>query len=548
MLRKVLAASLALALIGLVLLLRRAANAEDLSQLEGIARARVKVNDELCARIAQVYHLCPENHLFPTLVLRGVPKEVIACDFNIAKDLEYLPDAELLACLETYKPVEWEKDAARLQKHIHELQNPKDCKQPKSTNFLKPDWEPTTDAKGNWAREDGTGKLVDMEKPKWHLLNWLNHGWAYNLFVFSWSAGNHWIAGIPVITGNSKYRFTDWACGRGYSCELSPLSSCAIEDVDPSGVLVYGLGMTPKNVMTLDQVCKPHGEYLMRYGRCDCEPNFIAATDAQYSFCKPYSAIDLTIERKRQHVKFYEENRKTAIQGDEVWFANNAPGEENPYSDYNEVHFGSNALREKHGFLWQHAQSLYYLLNKSRKKELNDGARERLGLTARNARCVGVHVRHGDSCHDKFQNHRVCLPLSRFIEGVRKLELRYGKYDKVFLATDDPDVIADAKTYADEFDIVYQSQDRKFYETGDDIGVDVREDFNTPSRVNEIASDIWTLSHCDAFVGSFASSVAWISYEYMAAQKGFYPPFVSVDLAYGHKKNVGRFLDKGPNE
>mmetsp|Transcript_18790 Transcript_18790/g.36816 ORF Transcript_18790/g.36816 Transcript_18790/m.36816 type:complete len:572 (-) Transcript_18790:576-2291(-) len=505
--------------------------------------ASLTVTDPFCELVADIYHTCKSNELFPTRVADGQ----LECDFNIAENLEYMPDAEIMTCLEKIKPLVWAKDAARLQRKIYNLQHPSDCKKPKSKDFLEPDWTPVKDKSGAWARHHGTGTKTDPSKPKWHLLNWLNHGWAYNLFVFSWSAQNHWNSGVPVLVGNSKYRFTDFKCGRGYSCELSELTSCEVTDVDPSSVLVYGIGITPKEVMTMDQLCLPHGKYLMEYGRCDCPPLFLPASDARYSFCQPYSAIDLTIERKRGHAEFYEAHKAVAIQGDEVWFANNAPGEENPHNTYNPVHFEIGELRKRHGFLWEHAQSIYYLLHNSRTKAHNDRIRERLGLTKPGLRCVAVHVRHGDSCHDKHQDHRVCLPLSNFMDGVRKLTQRYGPYDKVYLATDDPRVIKDAKEYEDEFNIVYQSQDRSFYETGDSEGVDVRGEFNEPDKVNEIASDIWAMGHCDAFVGSFASSVAWVAYEYMVARSGFYPPFVSVDLPYGHKKNVGRFLEEGPN-
>jgi len=62
----------------------------------------------------------------------------------------------------------------------------------------------------------------------------------------------------------------------------------------------------------------------------------------------------------------------------------------------------------------------------------------------------------------------------------------------------------------------------------------------------DIATDIWALAHCDALVVSFASSVAWVAYELLIARKGHYAPFISIDLAWGDKKNVGRFL-KEPN-
>jgi len=506
---------------------------------------------EKCRKIAEKYDGCKAGSKMPTSIVavegkspsfrESVADLTVVCNFDLVTDLAYLPDRELFECVENMPPVAWGKDSKFLQKRIDELQNPKNCEKPKSTDYQAPCWTPKKDSHGEWQREHCQEPLMNKSRPKWHLLKWLNHGWAYNLFVFAFSAGNHWAKGVPVIVGNSKYRFSDMDCGRGYSCHLTELSRCKIEDVDPKNVLVYGIGEVDRSVMTMDQLCLPAGKYSLEYGRCDCPQGYLPGAGSQYTYCIPYSAIDMTIERKKDHVEFYEKYKMIALKGDEVWFANNAPGEENPHNNQDFVHYHTPShMRKKHGFLWEHAQSVLYLMKNNRKKPRLELLREELGLKS-GGRCIAMHVRHGDSCHDRYQNHRVCLPLESFVKAARKLVSVYGNFDKVFVATDDPQVINDTAQFKNEFKFVYQSQDRAFYETGDAVGVDVRKDFNSRLRVNEIVSDIWLMGHCDAFVGSFASSVAWIAYEYMSANKGFYAPFVSVDLPYAHKKNVGRF-------
>mmetsp|Transcript_37099 Transcript_37099/g.60461 ORF Transcript_37099/g.60461 Transcript_37099/m.60461 type:complete len:568 (+) Transcript_37099:354-2057(+) len=498
-------------------------------------------HDRRCVEIAEKYSTCEKHALYPTSY--DSESKSVKCEFNVATDLSYLPDPELYDCLLENPPIEWALDAERFLGNIQDLQNPSDCNMPKSESIIEPSWEMGVDKNGEDRRvkaRRGEAR-TDKSKPKWQLLTFLNHGWGYNLFVFAWNAQNHWANNVPVIVGNSAYRFSDNKCGRGYSCELSPLSStCSIDKIRKDRILAFGIGEEPRGVMSLEQMCGPHGKYLDDYGRCDCDEGFLPAADSKYFGCKPYSAFNFSIHRKRIHKEEYEKHKMESLTGNSIWFANNAPGEQNPHNTYNPVHFLRSPLRQKHGFMWEHAISLYYLLRSSVRKGELEAQRNRLGLNK--GRVLGLHVRHGDSCHDKFQNHRICPPLSFYMERVLILEKKYGKYDKIFLATDDPQVISDTANFTDHT-FVYQSQDREFYETGDSQGVDVRVEFDDPEKVHEIASDIWLLAHCHAFVASFASSVAWVAYEFMIALHGHYVPYVSIDLPYGHKKNVGRFLD-----
>lgn len=509
--------------------------------------------DAFCEELKDsLTYRCEDRFFIPTNFINGY----VICDHSIQTDLKYLPSKNFYSCLKSNPPKEWKVDQAKIFEEIHRIQNPEDCNFPNSREYTKPTWLRTTDEEGFFARKkfepERPGDLLD-EKPKWNLIGWLHHGYAYNLFVMSWNAQNHWNGGVSVITGNSKYRFSDIDCGKAWSCYLSPLSRCKLENIKNESVLVYYNTASRRLVMDLTQLCKPNGYYDYYNGRCVCDKGFMPSRFDEYSGCAPYHTFDFDkIYRRRLHRDKWESDdpkiKKAVREGDDFYFSLLAPSENNPGLSRNPVQRTQSDYRDKHGFLWEHAQYLWYLHKNNPKRQFLDEYVMESGLDLNRLKpgeinAVGIHVRHGDSCHDKYQNHRVCLPLSSYMEAVKELEEVYGKYDIIFLATDDPEVIEATKPYIKEgYTFAYQKISRLIYETGDKNGVDVRIEFNSPQLVKEIVADIWALSYCNAFVGSFASSVAWVAYELMLARSGFYPPFISVDLPYAHKKNVGRFL------
>ena len=79
-------------------------------------------------------------------------------------------------------------------------------------------------------------------------------------------------------------------------------------------------------------------------------------------------------------------------------------------------------------------------------------------------------MRHGDSCNDRTAKHRKCRPLQTYLRYVDAMDARYGPVKHVYLATDDPNVIAkvDAlnanRTRAGRgYEIVYLKMDRGIY-------------------------------------------------------------------------------------
>jgi len=477
------------------------------------------------------------------------------CNHDITKDLEYMPSRDYLECIEKSPPEDWKFAKNAMYHRIDKLQNPKDCSNPTKGDPTEPVWKPAVDTKGFEIRRKGIKK---EGKPKWNLLGYLHHGYGYNLFVLAWGAGNHWASDVPVLVGNSKYRFSDVKCGKHWSCLLSPLSKCTVDDVkDKSRILVYyGHHISRSLVMSYDQLCKPNGYLDEKNGRCVCDKGFMPTSKTEYSGCAPYHSFEFEKNPRRDwHRQVWEDEdpqvRAAVREGDDYYFSQIVPAETNPANTRYMHNFSM--TRRKYGFLWEHAHWLWYLHKDAPLRPELDAAIKNLGLFSsediNHKRTVGIHVRHGDSCHDVYQNHRKCYPLAYYMRLVKKLEDQYGPYDQIFLATDDPKVIEDATTLMIEdaqYKFVFQPIDRTIYENGDENGVDVRLEFNNPKLVRDIATDIWALAHCDALVVSFASSVAWVAYELLIARKGHYAPFISIDLAWGDKKNVGRFL-KEPN-
>jgi hypothetical protein len=51
----------------------------------------------------------------------------------------------------------------------------------------------------------------------------------------------------------------------------------------------------------------------------------------------------------------------------------------------------------------------------------------------------------------------------------------------------------------------------------------------------EFFADVDTLGRCDFFIGQFASSVARLGYQLIAARKGRHVPFVSVEMPWARQ-------------
>ena len=173
---------------------------------------------------------------------REVRVSATECIADPMESLAWLPDARWYAAYRR-DHWSWQPDRDALWRKIREVQFPRDCR--------AAGWRP-------------------------HLMKWTEHGFGYNVHNLVYLAARHWDQGIPVIAGNNGYRFSDGGrCGQGWSCNLAPLTGCAIEEVPLEHVELWGKSSeradadTPPK--TLAGVCKPQGTFRIASGRCECK-------------------------------------------------------------------------------------------------------------------------------------------------------------------------------------------------------------------------------------------------------------------------------------
>ena len=136
---------------------------------------------------------------------------------GVAAQLDGVASCDHLSEAALGEPVLSFYEFGRLRAVARGLQRPRDCTRPRSGDTTKIVWTFKDQARSLMRpapRADSSGS------PKWHLLGWLSHGHAYNLFVFAWSLGNHWDKGVPALVGNAIYRWSDLSCGRSWLCYM----------------------------------------------------------------------------------------------------------------------------------------------------------------------------------------------------------------------------------------------------------------------------------------------------------------------------------------
>eukprot|EP00937_MAST-01D_sp_MAST-1D-sp2_P007719 g7719.t1 len=172
------------------------------------------------------------------------------------------------------------------------------------------------------------------------------------------------------------------------------------------------------------------------------------------------------------------------------------------------------------------------------------------------ASCVAVHVRHGDSCSDMLQPRKRCFALRQYMAAVRRLLRRYGPRRHVYIGTDDRGVLAEAATgvrpggtyedlalrwqayeHHDAYGYTHGGEDgsrqQQHGPDGRPVDIDGNDRINTPQVALEMHRDVWAMSHCDLFVGTLSSSVAWVVLDLMTARHGRFPPFIGLEPGVG---------------
>mmetsp|Transcript_7633 Transcript_7633/g.25898 ORF Transcript_7633/g.25898 Transcript_7633/m.25898 type:complete len:542 (-) Transcript_7633:985-2610(-) len=150
---------------------------------------------------------------------------------------------------------------------------------------------------------------------------------------------------------------------------------------------------------------------------------------------------------------------------------------------------------------------------------------------------IGLHVRHGDSCPKWEDKHShlpgaKCEKLERYVEEIREMKRRYG-VTRVFVCTDDPAVIEQLALLTD-FHFVFVPFDRKLF-SASDWAIELKLLMATLDRrlaAESTVLDILLLAEADYFVGTLSSHFSSLAFELSVANKGFVPPYVSLDFAW----------------
>ena len=155
--------------------------------------SKVDADAGCAAKLDKAMQACGPDHL-PTSLKPGAD-----CSWALAAHSHYLPEPALVRCADTSAfaaaQTAWKRDANRLQRQIRAMQHPASCGKPRAGPRALP-------------------------HHKWHLLKLAEFGVGSVLKHFAKMMGSHWAMGIPVIVGNSLWRYSDHKCGDGWSCHL----------------------------------------------------------------------------------------------------------------------------------------------------------------------------------------------------------------------------------------------------------------------------------------------------------------------------------------
>ncbi|KAJ6636091.1 Alpha-(1,6)-fucosyltransferase [Pseudolycoriella hygida] len=182
-------------------------------------------------------------------------------------------------------------------------------------------------------------------------------------------------------------------------------------------------------------------------------------------------------------------------------------------------------LKRLHGdpVTWWVGQFLKYLLRmQPDTQNMLDSGRQKLGFQRP---IVGVHVRRTDKVGTEASLHSIEEYMTWVDDYFSKLEMTQTvEKRRVFLASDDPKVIEEARRKYPSYDIIGDPDVARM------AAVSTR---YTDSSLNGIIMDIHLLSMCDFLVCTFSSQVCRVAYEIMQAM---YPDasnrFKSLDDIY----------------
>ena len=133
------------------------------------------------------------------------PSDVDKCNYDPFLNASYLPEPRYVTCAAMAPSEVWRRDARALRREIWQLQLPF----APLRRALKGEGEPSNVGAGAGA---GAGPGFECTRPtsrsgRWKLVKLMEHGTCYNLYAFANVVGALWASGIPVLVGESRYRF-----------------------------------------------------------------------------------------------------------------------------------------------------------------------------------------------------------------------------------------------------------------------------------------------------------------------------------------------------
>jgi len=202
------------------------------------------------------------------------------------------------------------------------------------------------------------------------------------------------------------------------------------------------------------------------------------------------------------------------------------------------------------GFFWYHAHITKYAWNflpnaydHIEKIATNLGMKlypRDFGRVEQTPLTIAMHVRHGDACPKirfNLLNHRKCIDFPLYMEKAEEMRRKYG-VSRIYLATDDSEVIAATKTYAkDGWKFITQTMDRDIYANQttfmeDHLRANEYKDETVIRMTWDYLADVALMASCDMMIGTFSSNIERLAFELMVVHKGYIPPYISLDVPW----------------
>eukprot|EP01065_Artemidia_motanka_P053550 TRINITY_DN9964_c0_g1_i1.p1 TRINITY_DN9964_c0_g1~~TRINITY_DN9964_c0_g1_i1.p1 ORF type:complete len:1116 (+),score=280.82 TRINITY_DN9964_c0_g1_i1:76-3348(+) len=467
----------------------------------------------------------------------------VTCEFGWEAGTFYMPSPRVLRCMQEAPPREWDHHVQRFHRAITKLQNPESCGRPRSAYRTPSHWKWENDS-FHYSNEPHPWDDGDPRPQRWHVARWMPHGHGFNLFMMTWVLGNHWDRGVPMLISNNRYRFGGGGCGRGWSCLLTKLSRCNFTGTPASKIAMIARAEPngPSHI-PMSKACRPNGKLKVKYGRCLCNKGYGVASLPHVCVSKAKmekgGVERYVMAKKDEDSSAYLDDAMPALLPNLAGL-----GEMNPEASSCTTSMprdgGLPSLKGRHGWFWWHSAVLWWLVSDAPMKPRLDAFVESVGIKP--AQCIGIHVRRADACRDPSKPHRKCFAMGQYMDAARAMRKAYGLGPQVYMATDDPTALEELKAFEGEFQFVYQNLSRDKYNMPG-VGVDDNPTISGSTTTFEIHRDLWALSHCGGFIGTFSSSLGWVAYSMMVMRHKHYRPFISLDVSvYNHKESFGKFV------